>query len=99
MPWLAHQSMTLMPAGRFWHSLICSAHSCKRYCTAIAVVAEFIDLPPHNGIKSSGLTFDTHDRNIVYCHTLCPHSRGTHYLPFTEKKEGIIDAAKREHGA
>ena len=38
--------MTLMPAGRFWHSLICAAHSCKRYCTATAVVAELIDLPP-----------------------------------------------------
>ena len=27
-------------------------HTRKRYCTAAAVVAEFIDLPPYNGIKS-----------------------------------------------
>ena len=86
MPWLAHQSTTLMPAGRFWHSLICSAHSFKRYCTATAVVAELIDLPPYSGIKSYGSTFNTCDRNIVYCHIFFPRSRGTYYLPFTVKK-------------
>ena len=28
----------------------------------------------------------TRDRNIVYCHTFVPCSRGTHYLPFTYNK-------------
>ena len=83
MPLSAHQLATLMPAGRLWHSLIWAAHSWRRKLAATIDVSELIDLPPCSGIKSWDSTFNTRNRNIVYCHTLFLYSRGTDYLPFT----------------
>ena len=83
MPWLVHQLTTLMPAGRLWQALICAAHSRRRHYLAAKVVSEFIDLPLYSGIKSWNLTFDTHNRNIVYCLMFLYISRGMDYLPFT----------------
>ena len=42
----AHQVSTSIPFGRFWHSLICSAHCWIRICCAIRLVCVAITLPP-----------------------------------------------------
>ena len=70
-------------ADRLWHSLIWADHSKRLKSAATIDVSELIDLPPYDGIKSWDLTFDTYNRNIVYCPMFLLISRGTHYLPFT----------------